>query len=123
MKRLTKRFADGEVQENHDYDVYTLGGWKNSSTHCMEQLADYEDTGLTPEEIRTLHREYIAGCLERNALGERVAMLELAVQEPEKGCATCKMRTTDSYRFYTYPCSECRYRARDSYEREDEGNA
>ncbi len=33
-----------------------------------------------------------------------------------ESCETCKMRDTDSYRYYTYPCRECKHRARDSYE-------
>lgn len=34
-----------------------------------------------------------------------------------EGCDTCVNRDADSYRYYTYPCNECKHRARDSYER------
>jgi len=35
-------------------------------------------------------------------------------------CKYCKRHDTDSYKFYTYPCSECMYRARDSFEPTEE---
>lgn len=56
MSRLTKR-VDGEARENHDDDVYapkSKGGWQNGNRECMEKLAAYEDTDLTPEEIKGL---------------------------------------------------------------------
>ncbi len=37
-------------------------------------------------------------------------------REKAAGCETCINRETDSYRYYTYPCNECKHRARDSYE-------
>ena len=30
-------------------------------------------------------------------------------------CETCVHYVTDSYKFYSYPCSECKHRSRDSY--------
>ena len=30
-------------------------------------------------------------------------------------CHTCELYNTPSYKYYTYPCSECKHRARDSY--------
>lgn len=35
----------------------------------------------------------------------------------ERSCDTCKWRETDSYKFYGYPCKECKYRAGNHYER------
>jgi hypothetical protein len=40
---------------------------------------------------------------------------EFSVSE-KTTCGTCKWRETDSYRFYTYPCRDCKYRSGDFYE-------
>jgi hypothetical protein len=33
-----------------------------------------------------------------------------------QGCDYCKWRNTDSYKFYTFPCRECKYRAGNHHE-------
>ena len=53
LERLTV-YIDGEAREDHSRDT---GRWKNGSRACMERLAAYEDTGLTPEEIAALRAE------------------------------------------------------------------
>ncbi|MDR1516456.1 MAG: hypothetical protein LBS45_12260 [Synergistaceae bacterium] len=58
MIRLTKR-VDGRVVENHDHDATPeqfREGYKfrNGYTACLERLAAYEDTDLTPQELREL---------------------------------------------------------------------
>jgi len=53
MERLTI-YIEGEVYEDHTRDTRK---WKNGSRACMEKLAAYEDTGLTPEECAGLKRE------------------------------------------------------------------
>lgn len=46
---------------------------------------------------------------------ERDAALRRA-EAAVRDCETCKNWATDSYHYYTYPCNECKHRARDSYE-------
>ena len=53
FERLTV-YIDGEAREDHSRDT---GRWKNGSRACMERLAAYEDTGLTPDEIAALRAE------------------------------------------------------------------
>lgn len=50
MNRLTK-YIDGEARQNHDNDTpgHIVGDWE-----CMNRLAAYEDTGLTPEEVKEM---------------------------------------------------------------------
>ena len=36
-------------------------------------------------------------------------------QEKIESCESCARYAEECYRFYTYPCSECKHRARDSY--------
>lgn len=53
---------------------------------------------------------YFSGIVERASKAEsRIAELEAAK------CETCVHYVTDSYKFYSYPCSECKHRSRDSY--------
>ena len=64
----------------------------NISNLIAEQLQEYRDTGLTPEEVAGLAR------------AKRV------------DCDGCKFRASDSWKYYTFPCRECRHRTKDWYE-------
>ena len=47
MERLTERTGEGQAIPRMDLR-------RNGHQRCMERLADYEDTGLTPEEIQDI---------------------------------------------------------------------
>lgn len=50
MERLTERWGEGDVWvKEHDY------------VSAAYRLADYEDTGLTPEEIKSMKGEHFSG--------------------------------------------------------------
>lgn len=50
MERLTERWGEGDVWvKEHDY------------VSAAYRLADYEDTGLTPEEIKSMKDEHFSG--------------------------------------------------------------
>ena len=58
-----------------------------------ERLKAYEDTGKTPEEVAAL------------------------VQAEREGCNHCRYKLqSDAWKYYTYPCSECRRRTKDHFE-------
>lgn len=66
MDRLTARNENGEVYFPHCFRSDTCNG-ENASKSCIncefEQkiqntIAEYEDTGLTPEDIREIDRAY-----------------------------------------------------------------
>ena len=51
------------------------------------------------------------------SLQAQLAASQARERAAKEGCETCVNRDTDSYRYYTYPCNECKHRARDSYTR------
>ncbi|MEL7609513.1 MAG: hypothetical protein AAGU74_08390 [Bacillota bacterium] len=67
------------------------------------QIAEYE------HEIKTYQVTIMPDLREQLAASQRR-------ERAAEGCETCVHHDTDSYRYYTYPCSECKHRARDSYE-------
>lgn len=52
---------------------------------------------------------------------ERLSAWANASAEAENKCKTCRWYSTDSYKYYGYPCSECKFRSEDSYEQIGEG--
>lgn len=58
MERLTKRYIDFD---GNDCVTSSKG---NNSVSCIYKLADYEDTGLTPEQIIEIDRLYAEKCTE-----------------------------------------------------------
>lgn len=65
------------------------GPWTNPYESAVERLADYEDTGLTPQELKTVKAERDAMAAELKAIG---------------GCDSCKHCNTD---FDKDPCETC----------------
>lgn len=68
MKRLTKRLPSGAADYNYPKSCY-IGDGSDADRisqsafrqRCVEQLADYEDTKLTPEEIKSMQEEHFSG--------------------------------------------------------------
>lgn len=69
MKRLTKYLASGAADYNYPADCYGGNDCNDRAAKsayrqtCVERLAAYEDTGLTPEEIERSKLEIEAGCV------------------------------------------------------------
>ena len=57
----------------------------------------------------------IESLLAQLAERDREIKLLRAAQEKIESCESCARYVEECYRFYTYPCSECKHRARDSY--------
>ena len=82
MKRLTKRVEDGDFTR---VEVGTLDDY----IAVAERLADYEDTGLTPEQIREL------------ADRDNPRKIELSAGVPI--CPVCGRKVVKCYNF----CPDC----------------
>ena len=60
MERLTKRLTSGVADYDFSEGCYFADGQSNEvaksafKQNCLERLADYEDTGLTPESVEAL---------------------------------------------------------------------
>jgi len=110
MDRLTKRIK-GIV-------VYTCGKYEDTTPGEMEswdvrdvitRLAEYEDTGLTPEEIKE-HEEIFAAY--RHVCGGRLPeevkrALKLLDETNEDLMAHGKWKRVEDGRAYWFACSEC----------------
>ena len=59
MERLTQRLRTGEALMASDYEEkYTEQGWIDV---LQNRLAAYEDTGLTPGEVKSMQEEHFSG--------------------------------------------------------------
>ena len=59
MERLTQRLRTGEVLMASEYEEkYTEQEWISV---LQDRLADYEDTGLTPGEVKSMQEEHFSG--------------------------------------------------------------
>lgn len=68
MERLTKRLPSGAADYNYPKSCYIgdgSGADRISQSafrqRCVERLADYEDTGLTPGEVKSMQEEHFSG--------------------------------------------------------------
>lgn len=67
MKRLTKYLASGAADYNYPADCYGGNDCNDRAAKsayrqtCVERLAAYEDTGLTPEEVKSMQEEHFSG--------------------------------------------------------------
>ena len=84
MKRLTKYLASGAADYNYPADCYGGNDCNDRAAKsayrqtCVERLADYEDTGLTPGEVRSLWGEWNAMMRVLNSIGSYDRLRELA---------------------------------------------
>ena len=83
MKRLTKYLASGAADYNYPADCYGGNDCNDRAAKsayrqtCVERLADYEDTGLTPGEVRSLWGEWNAMMRVLNSIGSYDRLHEL----------------------------------------------
>jgi len=68
MERLTKRLPSGAADYNYHKSCYIgdgSGADRISQSafrqRCVERLADYEDTKLTPGEVKSMQEEHFSG--------------------------------------------------------------
>lgn len=84
MERLTKYLASGAADYNYPADCYGGNDCNDRAAKSayrqtwVERLADYEDTGLTPGEVRSLWGEWNAMMRVLNSIGSYDRLRELA---------------------------------------------
>lgn len=115
MKRLTKYLASGAADYNYPADCYGGNDCNDRAAKsayrqtCVERLADYEDTGLTPGEVRSLWGEWNAMMRVLNSIGSYDRLRELA--EADKNgrvmIAPCKVGDT-AYWVHNRTVTVCR---------------
>lgn len=95
-KRMTIRNSDGSVSQPTDLK------W----AEALEKLADYEDTGLTPAEVRSMYGEWCAMMSVFNSIGSYDRLLELAEADKEGRVAVLPCRVGDTVYFVSkrYKC-------------------
>lgn len=107
MERLTKRLSSGAPTYNYPASCYfgdDSGPDRIAQSafrqRCVERLADYEDTGRTPEEVTALGNLFDYALEESKTLTEQIALLnrirELA-EADKNGCVIivpCKVGDT-----------------------------
>lgn len=105
MERLTKYLASGKA--TYDYPVDCCSGVDCNDRvaksayrqTCVERLAAYEDTGLTPEEIKKIGMETEAGCVKAIAwtYGVDINRIRELAEADKDGCVIivpCKVGDT-----------------------------
>lgn len=107
MERLTtqEKFPHGKKGRIYKEAVKSTEVHRGcfEATAIVERLSEYEDTDLTPDEVMKLKEE-------NSALKTQ---LENTVNNT---CAGCRFVQTDSHKYYTFPCKECRRRTKDYFE-------
>lgn len=102
MERLTQRLRTGEVLMTSNYEEkYTEQEWISV---LQDRLAAYEDTGLTPEEVRSMHGEWSAMMSALNSIGGGYARLrELAEADKDGRVAVLPVGTGGVMLDTSYP--------------------
>lgn len=114
MERLTARHKNGNREAYYPYcfrpDTCDGDGTSEKCNRChfekavCERLANYEETGLTPEQIREIDRLYTEKCREVAELRQRdTAILPENIKGNKKDngclrfgtCPKCKARVTN----------------------------
>lgn len=102
MERLTKYLASGAADYNYPAGCYSGNDCNDRVAKsayrqmCVERLAAYEETGLTPEEVRSLWGEWNAMMRVLNSIGSYDRLRELA-EADKNGCVIivpCKVGDT-----------------------------
>ena len=115
MERLTKRLSSGAPTYNYPASCYfddNSGPDRIAQSafrqRCVERLAAYEETGLTPERCAEFARADAEGryIVMRNAEQEGVARLrELADADKEGRLVVLPCKVGDTVYFRTYDCN------------------
>ena len=102
MERLTKYLASGAADYNYPAGCYSGNDCNDRVAKsayrqtCVERLAAYEETGLTPEEVRSLWGEWNAMMRVLNSIGSYDRLRELAEADrtPQIVIRPCKIGDT-----------------------------
>ena len=117
MDRLTK-YSKETSHENgicctHFFGPECLGVGGNCAMNCKweeavwSRLAAYEDTGLTPEEVRSMHGEWSAMMSALNSIGGGYARLrELAESDKDSNTLTAYYKVQSRRAGQGYICSQ-----------------
>lgn len=102
MERLTKRLPSGVADYNYPTSCYFDD---NSGTdriaqsafrqRCVERLADYEETGLEPEEVISMQGEWCAMMSVFTSIGSYDRLRELAKADREGRCVVLPVKLHD----------------------------
>lgn len=105
MERLTERFDNGQAAvmgcgENCKYDYkYCRNHYEDCPeiNRLYERLAEYEDTGLTPEQIRELKERDTAKSVDNRTIIQNFSGTPLTIMGdcPSCGCENIKSCNTD----------------------------
>lgn len=105
MERLTERFDNGQAAvmgcgENCKYDYkYCRNHYEDCPeiNRLYERLAEYEDTGLTPEQIRELKERDTAKSVDNRTIIQNFSGAPLTIMGdcPSCGCENIKSCNTD----------------------------
>lgn len=95
-KRMTIRNSDGSVSQPTDLK------W----AEALEKLADYEDSGLTPAEVRSMSGEWCAMMSVLTSIGSYDRLMELAKADKEGRVVVLPCRVGDTVYFVSkrYKC-------------------
>lgn len=95
-KRMTIRNSDGSVSQPTDLK------W----AEALEKLADYEDSGLIPAEVRSMSGEWCAMMSVFTSIGSYDRLMELAKADEEGRVAVLPCRVGDTVYFVSkrYKC-------------------
>lgn len=114
MERLTKRLPSGVADYNYPTSCYFDD---NSGTdriaqsafrqRCVERLADYEETGLEPEEVISMQGEWCAMMSVFTSIGSYDRLHELAEADREGRLLVLPCKRGDGlWTFCTYPVEQ-----------------
>lgn len=120
MNRVTKtiRTKSNERRVVYNCDMCEYYGTPKCDVHAchvraLERLAEYEDTGRTPEEVANLYTLFLAMKGKRDelnrALGDALTDMRAAGRSEEGICIACAHRdeATDLCTRSDYMCSDC----------------
>ena len=103
MERLTERLRTGEVLMASDYEEkYTEQEW---ICVLQDRLAAYEDTGLTPEEVAALVKDWSDLCTIVGECGGIDRLRELAEADRAGRLVVLPCKVGDTVYFRTYDCN------------------
>lgn len=105
MERLTIRMPDGTIKLVKDTEVMCFGDAQKNLQQVIKRLADYEDLGITAEQIRDIDEAYTELCVkhgEYTKIGTAEEFREAVEKEP------CKAHRVLLYNGKTgYECGYC----------------
>ena len=105
MERLTRRSKVGEgLPVNHLNLMHMDTTSEDTLTKILDELADYEDTGLTPQQLKEIDKLYLEKCEEVNRLKEK----RMPKKVLRKKCDYCLEEDCGNCNEYANRCPSCK---------------